>query len=112
NCEAVILMADFEKTPNIVEELDHYIFNGGNVFISKMGHPGTQFSRFYRKLGIVNYKYVVGNNHIEMTSNLLLGNNNVNFNDFYFYNDSLLVELESSAKLLAKGETTPLIWSN
>lgn len=109
-CQAVVMLSSIEALAESIAELEQYIAGGGNLFLAKMDHPGSVFTKFYRKLGIVNYWYVVGNNDIELTSNVLIGLKDQAFTDDHFYNDSLSVELDHNSELLARGELTPLIW--
>lgn len=110
SCQAVVILSSVEKLASSVDQLERYINEGGYVFFTRMDHPGPVFTKIYRKLGIVNYWYVVGNNDIEFTSNLLIGQKGVAFTDDYFYNDSISVELDHSSELLAKGDLSPIAW--
>ncbi|MFC4596611.1 DUF2194 domain-containing protein [Cohnella hongkongensis] len=110
SCQAVILLNSMETMPDAIDELERYIAQGGYLFLTRMDHPGPVLTRIYRKIGIVNYRYVIGNHDIEMTSNVLIGQKNQKFADDYFYNDSLSVELDHDSELLAKGELSPVIW--
>jgi len=110
-CQAVIMTASIEVLTDSITGLEQYIQDGGYVFFARMDHPGPVFTKLYRKLGIVNYWYVVGNDDIHFTSNLLIGQKDVLFADDYFYNDSISVELDHDSELLAKGENqTPIAW--
>jgi len=110
SCQAVIILSTVEVLAGSIAKLESYIDGGGYVFFTRMVHPGPVFTQIYRKLGIVNYWYVIGNDNIEFTSNLLIGQNGVTFADDYFYNDSISVELDHKSELLAKGDLSPLIW--
>ncbi|OXS52645.1 hypothetical protein B1A99_32845 [Cohnella sp. CIP 111063] len=110
SCRAVLLLNSIETMPDAVDELERYIAEGGYLFMTRMDHPGPVFTRIYRKIGIVNYRYVIGNNDIEFTSNVLIGQKNQKFADDHFYNDSLSVELDHSSEMLAKGDLSPIIW--
>ena len=110
HCQAIVTMNYFEKMPNVHEIIDQYVFNGGQLFIAKMDHPEKEFSRLYRKLGIVNYQYLFLNEGLDLTSNLLIGQNGEEFSDAHIYNDSLLVDLDDQAELLAIGSTSPIAW--
>lgn len=84
SCEAVIVLSTVEVLTGSIAKLERYIDKGGYVFFTRMDHPGPIFTQLYRKLGIVNYWYVIGNNDIEFTSNLLIGQKGVSFTDDYF----------------------------
>lgn len=109
-CQAVVMLASIETIPDRIDELEQYIAEGGYLFLTRMDHPGPVFTRIYRKLGIVNYQYVIGNNGIEFISNVLIGQKNQIFADDHFYNDSLSVELDHDSELMANGDLAPIIW--
>src|SRR5690606_13679842 len=110
-CQAVIMTASIEVLTDSITELEQYIHDGGYVFFARMDHPGPVFTKLYRKLGIVNYWYVVGNDDIHFTSNLLIGQKDALFTDDFFYNDSISVELDHNSEMLAKGKNqTPIAW--
>lgn len=110
SCQAVISLTSIETLPDAVDELERYIAGGGYLFLTRIDHPGPVFTRIYRKIGIVNYRHIIGNNDIEFTSNVLIGQKNQKFTEDYFYNDSLSVELDHSSEVLAKGDLSPIIW--
>lgn len=111
SCTAVIMLSSLEKMGGYIEDIENYVANGGHFFLARMDHPGNVLTQMYRKLGINNYWFVIGNNDIRFTSNLLIGQKDVVFEDDYFYNDSLSLELDSASTLLATGkDQTPLIW--
>ncbi|HIW33995.1 MAG TPA: DUF2194 domain-containing protein [Candidatus Paenibacillus intestinavium] len=111
SCSAVIMISSLEKMGDYIEDIEHYVDNGGHFFLARMDHPGNVLTQIYRKLGINNYWFVIGNTDVRFTSNLLIGQKDVVFEDDYFYNDSLSLELDSASKLLATGkDQTPLIW--
>lgn len=110
SCQAVIVLSNIETMADSIKQLEQYIESGGYVFFTRMDHPGPVFTKIYRKLGIVNYWFVIGNNDIEFTSNLLIGQKGKTFTDDYFYNDSISVELDHGSELYAKGDLSPLAW--
>lgn len=110
HCKVVVTMSQFEKISNVHEILDSYVYDGGLLFIAKIDQPEKEFSTLYRKLGIVNYQYLYGNTGIELTSNILIGQNGEDYSDVFFYNDSLLVDLENTSEVLAQGSHAPIAW--
>lgn len=111
SCSAVIMTMSIEKLEPYMSQLELYVEEGGYFFLARMDHPGNVLTQIYRKLGIVNFWYVIGVEDIYFTSDLLIGQKGVLFSDDYFYNDSLSLELDHDSELLAKTKNqTPLIW--
>lgn len=111
SCSAVVVTSSIEKLGSYIEEIEGYVENGGYYFQARIDHPGTVLTQMYRKLGIVNFWYVIGSEDIHFTSNLLIGQEGELFTDDYFYNDSLLLELDHTSEVFAQGKNkTPLVW--
>lgn len=110
-CHVILLAASLEQLNNDVEMLTEYVHDGGYLFQLRMDEPGEVFTQLYRKLGIVNFTYQMANWGIILDSNLLIGQKGLEIGDDFIYNDSLTVELDSQAEILAKGLTRmPLLW--
>lgn len=112
SCAAIVMTSSLEKLGKYIEDIEQYVELGGYFFLARIDHPGPVLTQIYRKLGIVNYWYIIGNDDIYFNSNLLIGQKDALFADDYFYNDSLSLELDHNSTLLASGKNqTPLIWS-
>jgi len=109
-CKAVVIISGLEALNDSYIELEHYIENGGYVFAAMLDQVGPVFTQLYRKLGIINYSDFTPNLGVELTSSIILGQRGDMQIDEYFYNDSLLVELDQNSEILAKGTVSPISW--
>jgi hypothetical protein len=110
-CQVVIsTLVDMGLIGNL-DEFAQYVAQGGYVFQETTPVKGDAFYRLYRKMGIVN----AGGNHdaqgVQLTSNVLIGEENLIINDPFIVNSMMSVELDKKSKVLAKtAEGAPLLW--
>lgn len=111
NCKAVLLTASLEQMDGDVDTIEEYVRNGGSMFVMRSDNPGDVFTQLSRKLGLINYDTLNGDFGIELTSNVLIGQNGVKFDGDYVYNDTVLAELDDNTELLARSNKhIPLMW--
>lgn len=112
-CEAVTMTASLEILGDYVVDIGNYVEQGGYYFQMRIDDPSQVISQIYRKFGIVNYQWIEANIGINMATPLLIGQTDKQFGASFFYNDSLIVELDDDVMVYADGLSgIPLLWSN
>jgi len=110
-CAAVLLTANFESLDVHSSEVEAYVEAGGYVFIMRMTEPDNVFKQLYRKMGIVDFKTISSSTGIHLTSNVLIGQQDLATGQDFLYNNSLYLELDDYSTLLAQSlERIPLMW--
>lgn len=113
DCKAIILTTDHLKDIGTVEEIEQYVFHGGYIFIMSTLDEDTSYQILYRKLGISGFGNYVHTKGIHLVSNVLIGEKGLHINDDFITNDSISVDLNDDADLLAESvDGTPLLWKN
>jgi len=113
NCEAVSMTVSIETLENYVVDIERYVNQGGYYFQMRIDDPEQVMAQIYRKLGIINYQWITSNIGIQMKTPLLIGQTDEIFGEDFFYNDSLIVELDEDVKIHATSILgIPVIWSN
>ncbi len=111
-CAAVILTSPKLGAVNHAD-LAGYVENGGYVFITVPPDTDDAFFRLYRKMGIRTVGSYVTEQSIELTSNVLIGERGLTIDESFVTNASLLVELETDSRLLARTKSgVPLLWDH
>lgn len=110
-CQVIVsTLANMELVGNL-DELAQYVKQGGYVFQETTPVKGDAFYRLYRKMGIVNASENQDSQGVHLTSNVLIGEQNLIINDPFIINSSMSVELDKKSRILAKtGEGIPLLW--
>ncbi|RAV13828.1 DUF2194 domain-containing protein [Paenibacillus contaminans] len=110
-CSNVLVALDSWPEKLNVNALADYVNNGGYVFFLSSTEINNQYNLLYRKLGVTSFGSTFLTKGIKLTSNVLIGENNMKMADDFIMNSSNPVELDSSVQLLAETvEGTPLIW--
>lgn len=112
-CEAVSMTISIEDLEDYVSDIETYVNQGGYFFQMRMDNPDQVITQLYRKFGILDYQWIAANSGIELESSLLIGQMGESFGESFFYNDSLIVELDDDVTVYASGMTNiPIMWSN
>ncbi|MFD0962095.1 DUF2194 domain-containing protein [Paenibacillus chungangensis] len=110
-CTSVLLTTAELSDIGDVDALIEFVNNGGSAFLMTMPEVDDSFHQLYRRLGITDFLYADESTGIELTSNILIGENGLRTGEGYLYNTSLYLELDHEATLLAKSlEGIPLMW--
>ena len=110
-CQVVISTLTNMALIGNVDELVEYVKQGGYVFQETTPKKGDTFYRLYRKLGIVNAGEELEAQGVHLTSNVLIGEDNLMINDPFIVNSMMTVELDKKSRVLAKSaEGVPLLW--
>ncbi len=111
-CAAVILSSS-KLEPFNPAALARYVEDGGYVFITTTPELDDAFYQLYRKMGILNVGGYGTEHSIELTSNVLIGEQGLAIDGDFIQNLSLRVELEAESRVLAKSaEGIPLLWDH
>lgn len=110
-CQVVVsTLVSMELIGNL-EELAQYVKQGGYVFQETTPEKGDAFYRLYRKMGIVNAGENLDSQGIHLTSNVLIGEENLLIKDPFIINSMMSVELDKKSRVLAKtADGAPLLW--
>ncbi|KRE93097.1 hypothetical protein ASG89_06205 [Paenibacillus sp. Soil766] len=110
-CQVVIsTLVNMAMLGNL-DELAQYVKQGGYVFQEATPMKGDAFYRLYRKLGIVNAGEGREVQGIHLTSNVLLGENNLVIDDPFIINSVMTVELDQKSRVLVKSAGgLPMLW--
>ena len=96
-----------------LDELAQYVAQGGYVFQETTPVKGDAFYRLYRKMGIVNAGGSYDAQGVHLTSNVLIGEENLIIKDSFIVNSMMSVELDKKSKVLAKTvEGAPLFYGS
>ncbi|WNR42343.1 DUF2194 domain-containing protein [Paenibacillus roseipurpureus] len=110
-CQVVISTLTNMSLIGNVDELAQYVKQGGYVFQETTPEKGDSFYRLYRKMGIVNVRENLNSRGIHLTSNVLIGEDELTINDPFIFNSMMSVELDLKSRVLAKSaEGVPLLW--
>lgn len=113
SCDVTILTTDDLKDIGKVRDIEQYVSKGGYIFFMTIFDTNTDYQILYRKLGISNFNDYVQTKGIELVSNVLIGEKGLRIDDKFITNDSISVELNDGAKLLAKSaDDVPLLWKS
>jgi hypothetical protein len=110
-CQVVISsLVDMALIGNL-DDLALYVKQGGYVFQEVSPMKGDAFYRLYRKLGIVNAGEEREAQGVHLTSNVLLGEENLRIDDPFIVNTVMSVELDQKSRILAKtAGGVPMLW--
>lgn len=113
NCTQVILTTGYLKHLGSVEEIENFVFEGGNLFLMHTLEPDLHFQILSSALGIIDSNYFTDSTSITMNSNLLIGVENKTFLDGLLEDSSLSVNLRTDIKTYATNQNqNALIWKN
>lgn len=113
-CHVTILTTDYLEDIGTPEDIEHYVFKGGYILLmSTLDIGKTSYQILYRKLGVSSFGDYVQTKGIHLVSNVLIGEKGLKFDNDFITNDSISVDLDDTAKLLAESAGgTPLLWRN
>lgn len=110
-CQVVVSTVEDLGLIGNLEQLIQYIEKGGYVFQETTTTKGDAFYRLYRKMGIVNAGNLRNAQGIHLTSNVLIGEENLRINGQFMMNSIMEVELDEKSRVLAKtADGAPLLW--
>ncbi|MCR8657589.1 DUF2194 domain-containing protein [Paenibacillus endoradicis] len=112
-CTAVSVTASLEVLGDYILAIEEYVEQGGYYFQMRIDNPDHVITQLYRKLGIVNYRFIDSNVEIHFKLPLLIGQTGKEYGSEFVYNDSLIVELDDDVTVYASGKSgIPIVWSN
>lgn len=113
NCPSILLTTSFLDNLGSTDEIEKYVYNGGNLFLLSTVEPTAHFNLLSRNLGIIDYFGFTETKGLTMTSNVLLGTDGMTFLEESLLDSSLNLTLETSIKPYIKStDGAPLLWKN
>lgn len=111
NCEVIIVTAERLNTLGTSEKIDEFVFNGGYMMFMTALDPDINYEVLYRKFGVSSFAEQKISLGIDLVSNILIGEKDLQITDEFIENSSLLVGLDDDSELLAESsDGVPLIW--
>lgn len=111
-CPRIILTTPYLKHLGSIDEIESYVYNGGQLFFMNVLDMDTHFKALYRKLGILDFHDYVKSKGVEMLSNVLIGTIGKIFLESEI-NVSLGITLQKNIDVLIQSTNgTPLLWKS
>lgn len=111
HCETMLFTASLSNLAGEEERLISYVEDGGYMFIMRMSQDESVLSQLYRKIGIIDFRWIDSSFGIHLTSNVLIGQEGLALGEDFIYNNSLYLALDDQAELLAESKDgIPLMW--
>ena len=111
NCDAIIVAVGSLNKLGTPTEIDDFVFNGGYMLFMTVLNSDLNYQVLYRKFGVSSfgdYRIMVG---INLVSNVLIGEKDLQLKGDFIENTALLIDLDNKSELLAKSaDGVPLMW--
>ena len=111
NCDVIIVAMDKLNKLGTPKELDNFVLNGGYMMFMAALNKDSNYNVLYRKFGVSAFGEHRITQGIDLVSNVLIGEKDLQMKGDFIENTTLLVELDNDSKLLAKSfDGVPLLW--
>jgi len=110
-CNVIILATNEIKDLGTTEGIEEYVYKGGYVFFMSYLEIDAEYKMLHKRFGVTSFSNIAATRGINLTSNVLISENNLSINEDFMVNTSVVADLDDNVELLAESEKkVPLLW--